>query len=660
MRTIIALLAFTHLTLSTLLDDYIYYKYQNDLLAPPCIRMVNSTHQIGCSTGAYPQSGALFEVTTDSDFEFVLKPGSHSPYIVSINLYQYTRDNLLKFHASGSVVGVLIDVTSQPDDLHSFSPQSECPNNAGSKEKSHCNLNPIGNGLDFVDFSDFPIFAIKDESIMSNLKECNRYNQYISGISYVCSVQLTSRMYAAVNTEVCTRRVAYVLPQLTSANSYCSFLQGWSVWGTLFPLSENTNYNNKEDGIIIVAAQLDASAFFHDLSYGAEHDLSAIVTLVGIAEVLGRLKRLGLISDSGNPIVFALFDGDEWQHIGSSKMAYDISIGNFPMFPSINITHEGIKHFLSIGQVALSVNESWYIHSTKFANRDSVFIDALKDSSQLNNINFTFLDDGLGLPSTMTYFSHFAEDISGVVITDYNDSFENRFYGSFLDNEKNLRLESNSDAIQNILKLCKSLTESILSISNATLIDTIDTSCNESLLMQLFSCFLVNSSCPLFSEVSPPDLPVSSGPVSRYVSVQTTTSLNSLIAHNLLAYFLGERTPTDKENCTVDISPTSESLYRTYFAKGRNYNSTSQTGVCINSTVYYYKAISPSVELNTLGSNSVYSTWAESIWETPSIWIYIASNNYINYGEFMLGFAMTLVTLIGSVIIKVRATQIFH
>ena len=657
MRAIFVLIAFTQLALSTLLDDYIYYKYQNDLLAPPCVRLVNSTHQIGCSTGAYPQSGTLFEVNTDSDYDFVLELGSHSPYIVLINLYQYSRDNILKLHASDSVVGVLIDVTNQPDDLQSFSPQSKCPNNAGSK-KNDCDLNPIGNDLDFYDFNEFPIFAINDESVLSNLKECVRYNQNISGISYVCSVQLTSRMYAAVNTDVCTRRVAYVLPQLTSANSYCSFLQGWSVWGTLFPLSENTTYNNRENGIIFVTAQLDTSAFFHDLSYGAEHDLAAIVTLIGIAEVLGKLKRLGQISDTGNPIVFAFFDGDEWQHIGSSKMAYDISIGNFPLFPSINITHEGIKHFLSIGQVALSVNDSWYIHSTKSANNDSVFIDALRESAELNNINFTILDDGLDLPSTMTYFSYFNEDISGAFITDYNDSFKNRFYGSFLDNENNLRLHP--DMIQNLLKLCKSLTESILSISNTTLTSGIDTSCNDSLLLQLFSCFLENSSCPLFSEISPPDLPESSGPVSRYVSVQTTTSLNSLIAHNLLAYFLGERISTDKENCTVDISPTSKSLYRTYFSKGHSYNSSSQTGICVNSTVYYYRAISPSVELNTLGRDSIYSTWAESIWEAPSIWIYIASNNYINYGEFMLGFAMTLVTLIVTIIIKVKATLIFQ
>ena len=48
MRTIIVILIFTQLILSsTILDDYIYYKYENDQLTPPCTRLVNATHQIG-------------------------------------------------------------------------------------------------------------------------------------------------------------------------------------------------------------------------------------------------------------------------------------------------------------------------------------------------------------------------------------------------------------------------------------------------------------------------------------------------------------------------------------------------------------------------------------------------------------------------------------
>ncbi|KAI6659307.1 Nicastrin [Oopsacas minuta] len=659
MHTVFLILTFTHLIFSsTVLDGYIYYKYDNDLLAPPCTRLVNATHQIGCSTGAYPKSGTLFELNTDSDFDFVMKPGPHSPYIVLIHLPHYAKDNILKLEASPYVAGILVDVINQPDGLDSFSPQTECPNMAGF-QKNDCHLNPDGNSLDFYDFNEFPIFSINDQTILSNLQDCAKSNQYISGLSYVCSVQLTSRMYASVNTEVCTRRLDYVLPQFTSSTSYCSPLQGWSLWGTLFPLKENTNYNNTENGIILIAAQLDASAFFHDLSYGAEHDLSAIAVLLGIAEVLGKLKRNNSINDTGNPIVFAFFDGEEWQHIGSSKMAYDISKGKFPLFPDIELSHQGIKHFIGMDQVALPSNQSWYVHSTPSAQNDSEFISAFQSSSQLNNISFTFLDDGLNLPSTMTYFSHFNANISGAIITDFNDTFNNRFHGSFLDNAKNLGINTNPNLITDLQILCKSLTESILSISNIKVDEAIDKSCNESLLTQILDCFLVNSSCPLFSKVSPPDLPASSGPVSRYVSIQTTTSLTSLITHNLLAYFIGDREITVSKNCSVNISPTSKSLYRTYFSQGPNYNSSTMLGVCVNSTVYFYKAISPSVELNSFGSNSIYSTWAESTWEEPSIWIYLAANNYIYYGEFMLGFAMTLVTLIVSIIFTVKASMIF-
>lgn len=660
MRTIIVILIFTQLILSsTILDDYIYYKYENDQLTPPCTRLVNATHQIGCSTGVYPKSGTLFELTTDDELEYVMKPGPHSPYIVLIHLQHYSKENILKLELSAYVVGIIIDVINQSTSPQSFSPQTNCPNKA-SFEGNDCHLNPNGSALDFHDFNEFPIFSVNDESILSNLKDCAKYNQDISELSYVCSVQLTARMYAAVNTDVCTRRVEYVLPQFTGTTSYCSPLQGWSVWGTLFPLRENTTYNTTDDGVILVAAQLDTSAFFHDLSYGAEHDLSSIAVLLGIAEVFGKLKRENHISDTRNPIMFAFFDGDEWQHIGSSKMAYDISNQNFPLFSTVKLTHQGIKHFIGIDQVALSTNQSWYVHSTSSALDNSGFKKAFVDSSELNKIHFTLVDDGVDLPSTMTYFSHFNSNISGAIITDFYDTFNNKFYGSFLDNFKNIGIKSNSRVINDLQKLCTALAESILSLSNVTVDDNADKSCNISLLTQIFDCFLVNSSCPLFSEVSPPDLPASSGPVSRYVSVQTTTSLSSLITHNLLAYFLGDRTVTVKDNCTVDISPTSKSLYRTYFSKGPSYNSSTELGVCINGTVYYYKAISPSVELNMFGNDSIYSTWAESIWEAPSIWIYLAANNYIYYGEFMLGFIMTLVTLIVAIIFTVKASLIFN
>ena len=652
-------MSFTKLTQSNILDDLIYFKYQNDQLAPPCVRLLNATHQVGCSTGEYPQSGTLMKLTEDSDYQIILNSGPHSPYIVLMGINYFTKENIIKLHNSYYVIGVLVDVVNQSEHLPLFSPNSKCPNDVPFKNNSDCNLNPQGNDLDFYDFNEFPIFAINDKSVLSNLQNCIKYNEHISDVSYSCSVQLTSRMFAGANTNLCIRRSAYVIPQLTSSTLYCAFLQGWTIWGTLFPLKMNFSYDSKENGIILVATQLDSSAFFHDLSYGAEHDLSGIVVLLGVAEVLGKLKMNKQISDNGNPIVFTFFDGEDWQHIGSSKMAYDISQGNFPIFPTINLKHEGIKHFIGIEQVALSINNTWHIHSSKTASDDLALKQAFNKSAHTNNITFNFRDDAHSLQSTMTYFSHFNNNISGSIITDYSDSFENRYYGSLLDNARNIGLGTNSDLIQNTQHLCTSITQSLLKISQTTVDDSASLKCNESLLLQLFDCFLVNSSCALFSEVSPPDLPASSGPVSRYVNIQITASLYSLITHNLLAYFIGNKAYTSGDNCTVDISPTSESLYRSFFAKGSDYNSSTQQGVCINSTVYYSQAISPSIGLNSFGADSIYSTWTESVWEAPSIWIYLSTNNYIIYGEFMLGFIMTLSTIIFAIIIKVKSPTIF-
>ena len=161
--------------------------------------------------------------------------------------------------------------------------------------------------------------------------------------------------------------------------------------------------------------------------------------------------------------MFAFFDGDELGNIlAHLKWLTTSQIQNFPLFSTVKLTHQGIKHFIGIDQVALSTNQSWYVHSTSSALDNSGFKKAFVDSSELNKIHFTLVDDGVDLPSTMTYFSHFNSNISGAIITDFYDTFNNKFYGSFLDNFKNIGIKSNSRVINDLQKLCTALAESIL------------------------------------------------------------------------------------------------------------------------------------------------------------------------------------------------------
>ena len=75
---------------------------------------------------------------------------------------------------------------------------------------------------------------------------------------------------------------------------------------------------------VIVFLQLDSSAFFPYLSYGANNEMAGIVTLLAVAEALGDLKRnvsrsytclsltyffQGDLINTTNAIMFVFFQG---------------------------------------------------------------------------------------------------------------------------------------------------------------------------------------------------------------------------------------------------------------------------------------------------------------------------------------------------------------
>ena len=105
---------------------------------------------------------------------------------------------------------------------------------------------------------------------------------------------------------------------------YCQALGGNSVVGWLRPYASG-------DGVVMVAAQLDAVSLFHELSFGAEASGLALAVQVAAAGAIARgYSDAERTSKFPRNIAFAQFQGEQFGYIGSAATNDGINGGTFP------------------------------------------------------------------------------------------------------------------------------------------------------------------------------------------------------------------------------------------------------------------------------------------------------------------------------------------
>ena len=91
---------------------------------------------------------------------------------------------------------------------------------------------------------------------------------------------------------------------------------------------------NKSDGpvrnrsVIFVSARLDSASMFDGLSVGADTAITGMATLIAVADMLYKVKSDIRRLDIEN-VYISLFNGEAFDYIGSSRMAYDMNLGIF-------------------------------------------------------------------------------------------------------------------------------------------------------------------------------------------------------------------------------------------------------------------------------------------------------------------------------------------
>lgn len=122
------------------------------------------------------------------------------------------------------------------------------------------------------------------------------------------TVQSNTFMHGAIDTPTCLRR------------GTCDPLGNWNVLASLRSL-------RSDDRLILATAALDSTSLFKDQAVGAAGTVSALAVLLMAAKLLGGLQPNDMPPKN---ILFAFFNGEAYDYIGSSRFAMDINEGKFP------------------------------------------------------------------------------------------------------------------------------------------------------------------------------------------------------------------------------------------------------------------------------------------------------------------------------------------
>ncbi|XP_057302420.1 nicastrin-like [Hydractinia symbiolongicarpus] len=618
----------------------------------PCVLLTNATHQVGCTSAMDGNRGVVHLINDEKDLNWMLNLGPHKPYIPILNRSMFTEPVMSKLMASKKISGALVLHINESESLsEGFSPDSTCPMDkfgiyGEHKEYGSCKKvtwNPLGSDMSMLYYG-IPIFLLTNKDEIDALVKCyNTNNKPINSTAQtypLCAVEMKDFMFGAKDTPTC-RRKTDIFNLIGS--TYCDPLADNNVYGTLYPLVGNIG----NDDIVVAATRMDSTAFFHDFGPAADNGVTGIVTLLAAAKALGDYKRQLLATnrtDNLKPIMFTFFNGEVWDYIGSSRMVWDMERDNFP-YPGNN-PHDGndvkvndnvytskiklsnIGYFIEIGQVGLGKDGKIFAHSDPISQNKSSVKDkvaAIIDALNVAAANASAPPPGVpkNQPLPPASFQRFLRSraIPGVVLTDHEKEFANKYYNSRFDNSENLKINlqfEQNETLSTIIGRIKGALVKQLKSTSEALANTLYRLASNgkapkenitvpiNITANLLYCLLYSANCPAFKEILPKkSSPLPNQPYSRYISVNQIQNPVTQFINRLLAYYTGEELPEKECNGKTGNS----------FPKALSYTVMKGRGeyICVRASTYMTIAQSPAFEINDHDSTE-YSTWAESMW----------------------------------------------
>ncbi|XP_041373113.1 nicastrin-like isoform X2 [Gigantopelta aegis] len=642
-----------------------------------CFRNLNATHQIGCSSALGGNVGVLHYIESHKDLEWVLSDGPTAPFVVLMQPLDFNLTTVMKLVNSKRVNGILLINSMNYTQPAKFSADHSCPNDAyglyhNSSEYSKCQQvtwNKAGNGIFFKDFG-ISMFVVDNVTDLNHLiVECyEKFNKPVDGKvrSYpLCAIQLKEAMDGAKDSVTCIRRSS-LYTNLNDPKILCDSLGDKNVIATIKTVSTNvTNDYREPDSVIVVGTQMDSFSMFFNEFMSSDNTVTGIVSLLAIAEALGKVRTEISNDPKAKDIMFAFFQGESWDYIGSSRMLYEMEKGRFPsklkdgirMLKLINITH--VSHFVELRQLGLRDEGKLWIHSDPLSRRTGKIdteigkmISILKEAGSAASVAINDTGKTQPLPPASVQRFLMKRALPAIVVTDHKKAYTNQYFNSRLDLPQ--FINASSDHYDNVTEQSEELTK--LSTAIARMLYKLSTgkdasdslSVDPMTVAHLLFCFQHPPHCELFNQsVDEIDLKVLQEidrPFPFYVSVAKNTNHITYLTQKLLAQYIGDKVPDKtKDTCKVDDNDKNETC--TYLWMQGSLNGTKREGWCIRSTAQLSDAESPVFlsEMSDYDWNSgVYSTWTESTWTSFEVRMFLIPSEQFKTTVLSLGVIITL------------------
>ncbi|KAI1901201.1 hypothetical protein AGOR_G00031860 [Albula goreensis] len=654
----------------------------------PCVRLLNATHQIGCQSSISGDTGVIHELETESDLDWILTSGPNPPYMVLMEAHLFNRTTMMRMKDSVRVAGVAV-VIPKSGPPQGFSPHNSCPNEGSGvysdsygPELAHCNRtvwNPLGNGLSYEDFS-FPVFSLKDDNETEVIRKCFReHNVGVNGSAPqhpLCAMQLFSHMHAVTNTATCMRRNDIQTSFSISPEIVCDALSDYNVWGANPPLNSSAKGHQENLSVVMAAARLDGRSFFWDVAPAGEGSITGFVTLLAAAHALSS------VTPPTRTILYTFFQGEVFDYIGSSRMVYDMEKGTFV------IDLENIHSFLEIGQVGVRSDSNLWLHSDPVSRSKNgtvnteveKFVNILK--SEATKFSFSLDEPTVSQPLPPSSFQRFlrARPIPGLVLTDHQSAFNNRYYESLYDNAEYLNVTypanlTAEEQLAYVTDTAKALAEVATVVARALYkqAEGLESqlpkiTADPKIVTQMLYGFLVQTNNSWFQALMSPEGQKILGPHPPQYYVGVPVSNNPVntptrLVQYILANLTGAPANLSQSKCqsqdTDGLEGESKELYNYFWVQGSvPPNSTQGEPYCVRASVRLSKALSPAFELQDYSSLN-YSTWTESRWKLIRARIFLVASRELEMLTLGVGVAVLLVSLLVTYFVSSKADLLF-
>eukprot|EP00029_Vermamoeba_vermiformis_P005722 TRINITY_DN2062_c0_g1_i1.p1 TRINITY_DN2062_c0_g1~~TRINITY_DN2062_c0_g1_i1.p1 ORF type:complete len:661 (-),score=146.14 TRINITY_DN2062_c0_g1_i1:16-1998(-) len=618
----------------------IYNQIYQHVGSMQCVRLLNTTSYVGCSTPRSGIDGVLYYLSEAGDYD---KISEHEIFhdialIIVMEAKDLTRDLVNKMAGNSEIVGALV-FAGHRTQAQPFSEDAKFPNSPSSSAPYY-DWNPNGNNL-LLEKLPFPIFLLYD---IENHPIRQRAKENMDKTKYpLWATELTSFMYATDNSQVCLRRKT------------CLPLGGYSVWTSLagalpFPTEDSAR-------LILSLTSIDSAGLWVDRSIGAESDMSNLVAQLAALSTLGSMKDLDKLPKK---IVFGFLNGESWGYLGSKKLLSDLrdfkclkwsddktscldpQRGGIE-FSRIALDHvDAIVEVKQVGAIQPGGN-ALYVHQPNHDPNAAPAKAALDVSKNIENLTVQMGSRDLTSLPPSSSLSFLDADSSlkskTIVITDHYKQYVNQFYHSSFDDWTNV------DASL-VCQASTVLSRSLLVLAGYSGgINDVQVNCTY--VTELLDCFTRNASCALALQYFPsmrPDTDPETAYPNHYTSVfqNGAVSMHVKFIHDMVAYtnhINDVLSPcTNDGNCTAGAQCI--------------------RSVCVSSPTYYHEARSTGIEYDgTLGHYKIVNpdepNWTEPFWGPLGLRMYLVDENSTQIG-FLIGGIIEFILACGIIVLIKR------